>query len=76
MPLIVRFFTGVFVFDFTVKDLVNGPVADEALNVTLMLPVSPGLTGVLEKSATEQPQEGETLANMIGASPTFVNLNS
>jgi hypothetical protein len=70
--LIVRFFTGVFVFDFTVKDFVKGPFADDALKVTLMLPLSPGFTGVLEKSATEQPHEGDTLARIIGASPTFV----
>src|SRR5690606_37278349 len=47
-PLMVNILTGVLEFDFTVKDFVKGPVAVEALNVTLMDPVSPGLTGVFE----------------------------
>lgn len=58
-PLMVNVFIGVFVFDLTINDLVNGPFV-AALNVTFIFPESFGFTGVFEKSATEQPQEGAT----------------
>src|SRR5690606_7203519 len=74
-PLIYKVFTGVFVFDRTVKFLVKGCLA-AALNVTDIVPFSPGFTGVLVNSATEQPQEGFTSLTMIGSVPTFSNVNT
>lgn len=75
LPFIVSVFTGVLVFDFTINDLVNGPFV-AALYVTLIFPLSPGFTGVLEKSATEQPHEGATSEMIIGDLPAFVKANS
>ncbi len=74
-PLMVKFLTGVLVLDLTINDFVNGPFT-LASYVTLMAPVSPGLTGALVKSATEHPQVGLTSEIMIGESPLLVKVNS
>ena len=66
-------FTGVLVLDCTVKLFVKGALA-AALYVTLMIPVSPGLIGVLVNSATEQPHVGTTFEMIMGSLPVFVNL--
>src|SRR5690606_24139269 len=63
-------FTGVLVFDRTVKFFVKG-CFEAALYVTDIFPFSPGLTGVLVNSATEHPHDGFTSLIMMGSVPTF-----
>ena len=55
--------------------MVKGPAA-AALNTTLMVPFSEGLTGVFVNSATEQPQVGFTSEMIMGESPVLVKTNS
>lgn len=75
VPLMYKAFTGVLAFERIVTILLKG-VACAALNVTLILPDSPGLTGVWVYSGTVQPQVDSTLLMIRGSAPVFSNLNS
>src|SRR6476469_4026592 len=76
VPLMLSTLLGSAALLVTVTVLLNTPGRPALLYMALMMPVLPGITGVLVQSGVVQPQLACTLEMMMGWLPVFLKRNS